>query len=376
MKIKSIADIDKNFIQNTEVREDTKWYLPTQPPFRLTGIYFDEASKMYRRFPKEVGEQIGNIAMAKVTSHTAGGRLSFCTDSSYVEIKAIVPYASVSNCQPLNAYYGFGVYIDNIYLNSCCPKFRDIANCEDYITFEYEEMQHIPIIGHFNLPSSKKMHQVDICFPGYNGVLEIYIGLRNGSIIQEPAPFSYDKKIVFYGSSISQGGSTSHSGNDYISMIGRQLNVEVLNLGFSGNCRGEKGFAEFMGTLDAGAYYVGYDYNARSITELEERHYIFYETLRKTNSTTPIILASRPRAIYDEESKKRRAIVYETYQKAIENGDKNVYFIDGERLFGSECRDYCTVDGCHPNDLGFYRMAQYIAPIIKNIIKIRKGKFK
>ena len=53
----------------------------------------------------------------------------------------------------------------------------------------------------------------------------------------------------------------------------------------------------------------------------------------------------------------KRAVVFDTYAHALAKGDKNVYFVDGDRLFGGDNRDACTVDGGHPNDLGFYRMA-------------------
>ena len=54
-------------------------------------------------------------------------------------------------------------------------------------------------------------------------------------------------------------------------------------------------------------------------------------------------------------------------EKAKKSGDKNVYFIPGKQLFGKFDRINCTVDGCHPNDLGFYRMAKRI---YKELIKI------
>jgi hypothetical protein len=53
---------------------------------------------------------------------------------------------------------------------------------------------------------------------------------------------------------------------------------------------------------------------------------------------------------------------------AVEKGDKNVYFIDGRSLFGDDYTDCCTVDGCHPNDLGFLRMAQKIGQMVKELI--------
>lgn len=51
-----------------------------------------------------------------------------------------------------------------------------------------------------------------------------------------------------------------------------------------------------------------------------------------------------------------------------ENGDKNVYFIDGYSLFPDVARHDCTVDGCHPNDLGMYFMAERIGGVIASIM--------
>ena len=42
--------------------------------------------------------------------------------------------------------------------------------------------------------------------------------------------------------------------------------------------------------------------------------------------------------------------------------------IDGETLFQEDDRDACTVDGCHPNDLGFYRMYQTVRPVMKQAL--------
>lgn len=35
---------------------------------------------------------------------------------------------------------------------------------------------------------------------------------------------------------------------------------------------------------------------------------------------------------------------------------RQVWFLDGETLLEGRDRSGCTVDGCHPNDLGFMRM--------------------
>ncbi|MNC55096.1 hypothetical protein D3C75_1046070 [compost metagenome] len=64
----------------------------------------------------------------------------------------------------------------------------------------------------------------------------------------------------------------------------------------------------------------------------------------------------------------RRKIIHRTYDNAYASGDRNVYFIDGESYFGKNDREACTVDGCHPNDLGFMRMAETIYPVLQKIL--------
>lgn len=84
----------------------------------------------------------------------------------------------------------------------------------------------------------------------------------------------------------------------------------------------------------------------------------------------PVIFISKPD--FDSnptQNRLRRDVIIATFAKAVENGDKNVYFIDGATLFGKEDRVSCTIDGCHPNDLGFMKMAETIYPVLKNVLE-------
>jgi len=111
------------------------------------------------------------------------------------------------------------------------------------------------------------------------------------------------------------------------------------------------------------------------VEHLESTHYNFYETVRKAQPSLPILMISKPDfdGNFTKEAKeynaRRRAVIQATYDKARKNGDKNVYFIDGETLFGTEDRESCTSDLCHPNDLGFYRMANVVTPVVEKILK-------
>ena len=64
-----------------------------------------------------------------------------------------------------------------------------------------------------------------------------------------------------------------------------------------------------------------------------------------------------------------RAIMVETYNYAVSNGDDKVYYIDGESLWTGPFADSCTVDGVHPNDLGFSHMATAVLATLKRIIR-------
>lgn len=175
---------------------------------------------------------------------------------------------------------------------------------------------------------------------------------------------------MYYGSSITQGGCASRPGNSYPAIISRMLNCDYINFGFSGNAKGEDIIVEYMASLNMSVFVCDYDHNTPSTEHLLNTHERLYKKIREGNPELPIVFISKP----DFDSNvplniQRRNIIYSTYINAINNGDKNVYFIDGESLFKSEGRDSCTVDGCHPNDLGFMRMAETIGYMIKKLIK-------
>ena len=113
---------------------------------------------------------------------------------------------------------------------------------------------------------------------------------------------------------------------------------------------------------------MDYDHNAPDAEHLKNTHENFFKTVRRFNSKLPVVIVSKPDTEADPYFYIRRGIIERTYKNAKKSGDKHVYFVDGETLFGKNDRDTCTVDGCHPNDLGFYRMAKNIRPTLKKAL--------
>ena len=64
-----------------------------------------------------------------------------------------------------------------------------------------------------------------------------------------------------------------------------------------------------------------------------------------------------------------KEIILETYNRAVEAGDKNVYFIDGTSFNYAPHQYDMSVDSVHPNDAGFIRMADSIGTVIRHALE-------
>ena len=126
-------------------------------------------------------------------------------------------------------------------------------------------------------------------------------------------------------------------------------------------------------------FVMDYDHNAPNPEHLERTHEAFFKKIRASHPELPVIMISRP--TFEEgyggphaygisvippenEMLRCREVVFRTYMNAVNAGDRNVYFIDGASLFNGPHADLCTVDGVHPNDAGFLRMADRIGSFV------------
>ena len=155
-----------------------------------------------------------------------------------------------------------------------------------------------------------------------------------GAEIKEPTPYKYSKPIVFYGSSITSGEASSRAATSYIALLSRWLDADYINFGFPGRARGDIEVAEYIKNIDMSVFVYDYDHNAETPEDLRRTHKPFFEVIRKQNPELPIIMMTRPCGDAKDVAE-RRKIVYETYEGAKAAGDENVYFINGEEMFGT-----------------------------------------
>jgi lysophospholipase L1-like esterase len=219
----------------------------------------------------------------------------------------------------------------------------------------------------------KKMREFRLYLPLYTPLLELDIGLSRGARLLAPTAPVLQKPAVFYGTSITQGGCASTAGSDYVSTVGRQLNLETVNLGFSGNGRGEPEMARLLAEIDASIYVIDYAANVDA-ARLKYTLPRLVGTLRRAHPSTPILLMT-PLCYsqYDFSPNTRRAledkrdITLAYYVNCRQRGDSAVHLADGFSLlpFGA---DAAYVDGVHPTDAGFERIAHNLAPAIERIL--------
>lgn len=100
-----------------------------------------------------------------------------------------------------------------------------------------------------------------------------------------------------------------------------------------------------------------------------------YKKIREANPEIPYIIITRPDYFSNpQDNDIRNAVIMETYEFAVKNGDTKVWFVDGKSFFEGEYYLNCTKDGCHPNDIGFYRMAQKISNVLAVALGLNKHK--
>ena len=349
--LSNISLVDSNFRIESHIKEnDIQFFDVNQPPFKIYGVFHD--SGKFRRLPENIARAVSSGVYA-LHANTAGGRVRFKTDSPYVAIHAKMHSIGKMPHFALTGSAGFDLYVlEDVerYFKTFVPPFDIQDGYESIIYF-----------------GSSEMREVTINFPLYSGVSELYIGLRQGAFVGEGKNYKIDQPIVYYGSSITQGGCASRPGNSYESIVSRRLDADYINLGFSGNAKAEPEIAEYISKLDMSVFVYDYDHNAPTIEHLENTHEKMFCFIREAKPDLPIVLMSRPKYRLTDDEKQRFDIIKKTYENAVAAGDTNVYLIDGGTLMAL-AKNEGTVDDCHPNDLGFASMAKAVGALLEKIL--------
>ena len=350
----NMEEIDRNFAVNSDLgRDDIRFFDVKKTPEFLFGLRFDE--DRFFRMPEDFAANFSD-GMFSLNRCTSGGRVRFRTNSPFVAISIQLSRHEVMRHMAPSGSTGFDLYVDGRFFRAFLPSAGNML--KDYDRIEY--------IG------NGEEHEILIHFPLYNRVEHVHIGVQENAWVTEAKPYAVERPVVFYGSSITQGGCVSRPGIAYPAYISRWFNCDFVNLGFSGNAKGEQSMAEYVASLDPSVFVMDYDHNTPTYEHLVATHYAFYKRFRELRPTTPVVMVTAPDVRWYPNLYARRDLIRRNYEAAVAAGDDRVFFVDGESLMGGDDWDSCTVDGSHPNDLGHYMMAKGIAPAVKEALALIK----
>ena len=361
-----IEEVDKNIFVNSDIDvENTEFYLATDTPFKFFGCYqYGVDGQLAHRFPPEIAEKISPQVVWLNKTHS-GVRIAFSTNSPFV-----------SFCVEASGYGrgvddalagGTGIFVTasedgkaQKYFNRISPTFENL----------YDEMssKDAKFSGTVNFNNSKK-RDVIAWLPILTDYKKLYIGIQKGASLNEFKGYRYSKPVVFYGSSITMGCGASASINTYPALISRTLDTDFINLGLSGNAKGEPELAEYIATLEMSAFVYDYDHNAPNVEHLEVTHEKFFKIIREKQPNLPIIIMSRPNMPELLDTANRFNVIMNTFINAKKSGDNWVWLINGGNIFDGVYRDCCTHENCHPNDLGYMKMAEAVSTLLKEHLR-------
>ncbi len=363
-----IEKYDERMRPNVEVSDDMRWYDPKssdqlEVPFRIDGLAWFRQEQQYRRLPLKPQYGLPE-AVDYLANHAAGGQIRFQTDSSRLSIRVKLAASADMPHMPATGQCGFDCYIEYEGEMMYCNTAKFSPKDDEYEIVFFKNYR-------------RQLRNIVLYFPLYQEVKEVLIGIDEDAAIKQAPDYSSAKKVIIYGTSITQGGCATRSGMAYSNILSRKIDAEFINLGFSGSGKGEPELAQIIADIaDPGLFVLDYEANCVSTELLNETFPQFIRILRQKHPSVPILAVSKipySNEVFEtklrDDALERRELQMGYIRQFQEEGDQHIYFFDGRELLGEDDYYECTVDGVHPTDLGFLRMAKSLEPVVRALVQ-------
>lgn len=319
----------------------------------LEGKAWENTESYYDRLPASAKDKV-RTPVWDLSHHSAGMCLRFETEAKSIKIRWTLRNGSLA----LPHMPATGVSGIDLYMRADNGRWTFVQNGRP--TAKSNEASFRVVPGRECL----------LYLPLYNGVESIKIGVPKDKSLSKPieSPGRRNKPIVFYGTSITQGGCASRPGMASTAIVARLLDVPVINLGFSGNGRMEPEMAELLAELDPAVYVLDCLWNMRP-AEVSERVGPFVKKLRAARPNTPILLVEDC-SVSNTTPTEKGTICRRIYEDLKAEGVTGLHFLSNRDMLGADSDG--TVDGCHPNDVGMLRQATVFSKSLATILEHRE----
>lgn len=341
------------------VTNGVKWIDGTALP--VEGRAFDDTEHWYDRLPAGVTTNV-NGGVRGMKHWTAGMQFRFTTDSTKLTFKW-TPWADrlAMDHMPATGVSGIDVYrFDAARKTWRYVKTGRISKA-DGATLSLAWTPGTPCL--VNLPL-------------YNGVKSFSLGIDPAATIAAlgPRKSGVDKPVVFYGTSITHGACASRPGMAFVNIVGRDLDVPVVNLGFSGSGLMEFEMSEHLARIDASCYVLdclwnmGLKGSRPGRGNVDENYEPFIRNLRAKRPGVPIVMAEHC-DVYSGTPDAKDRFVRALYEKLKAEGWQDLVYLPNAGMYADDGEG--TVDGCHPNDWGMMHMAKAFGKAVREALHLR-----
>ncbi len=319
--------------------------------------FFRETRPRLLRLPERARELVREPVW-DLAGQTSGARVRFRSTGGEVGLRLRYPPRAYMQNMTRMGQSGVDCYVNGRYCKTASPAEQSEAEFTFPLAAEPREA-----------PAS-----VDLHLPLYAPVEVLAVGVDDDAEVSEAAAYRLDRPVVYYGSSITQGGCASRPGMSYPAILSRMLDVDFVNLGFSGQGKGEPEVAGLVAEVEAAGFVLDWAGNCDSVEQCAERYAPFYRTVREKHPDAPIVMLTSTHHVgelFVEETRRNfaalREVIREVYASARAAGDVNVRLVEGTALIGPDDEDG-LVDGVHPNDIGFRLTAERLRPVLREVL--------
>ena len=340
--------------------------------FRMINKGWDNTLTPFTRIPATLKDSVRETLWDRA-KNSAGIGIRFATNSHCVAVR----YNLMSNFHMAHMA-DTGIKGTDLYILDDDGKWRFVNCNRPYRDYSYkgegprkDSIQSKVYIDRLD----GRWHEYMIYLPLYDGINWMEIGIEPSAQITQPKVNSprKEKKLVFYGTSIMHGGCASRTGMVATSILQRDLDVECVNLGFSGEGKMDSCMARAMAAIPhVDAYILDPIPNCTKLM-CDTVTYGFVKTLRDLRPEVPIFMVEgqeysyeRFSGFYSKYLPEKNEEYHKNYLKLKAENPRNLYYIDRKDLYGPDCEG--SVDGIHLTDLGFHYYAQKLKPYLEAIL--------
>ena len=347
---------DPNLVAAPVAADGLTWHDALVAPCVLEGFPFRKRGGPLYRLPKRGLKTLPPLLL-HVAAQPAGAGLRFAAGGDRLGVRVTLGRNETSRNCTYASTHGIDAYVEGplgwtFVGNLCCEQPSQ------------EWVAELRVHGALARQLGDGPRQWLLHLPLQNPLVALQVGV--GGAVQRPRARRLAKPLVCYGSSITQGFAASRPGLTWTNIVARELDAELIPLGFGGSAKGEPAVAAAIAGLDAACIVIDYDHNAPSCAHLAATLPPLVARIRAAQPQVPLVLASSPNFHADPAWwGPRRAVI----RAAARQAGGPVAFVDGARYHDDTLWREATIDLCHPNDLGFRLMAEHLLPVIRRTMR-------